>query len=205
MDYNQQPQYNGNMPPQNQQYPQYQQAPQYQQYQQAPQYQQYQQAPQYQQYQQAPQYQQYQQAPPQGPPLAYQPVGMLSTNRGLVKYILLSLITFGIYGLIAMSGVSTDINIIAQRYDGKKTMHFLLMSFIVSPLTLGIYGIVWFHTLSNRIGNELIRRGISYNFSATDFWLWCVLGSLIIVGPFIYIHKLFEAMNQLSESYNQYG
>ena len=51
------------------------------------------------------------------------PVAQLKTNRGLLKYILLSLITFGIYGIVAMSGVSSDINIAASRYDGKKTMH----------------------------------------------------------------------------------
>ena len=48
------------------------------------------------------------------------PVVQLKTNRGLVKYILLSLITFGIYGLVVMSAVSTDINTIATRYDGKR-------------------------------------------------------------------------------------
>ena len=38
------------------------------------------------------------------------PVGQLKTNRGLLKLILLSIITFGIYGLVVMSAVSTDIN-----------------------------------------------------------------------------------------------
>ena len=37
-----------------------------------------------------------------------------------------------------MSSVSTDINTIASRYDGKKTMHFCLLVFLVSWLTLGI-------------------------------------------------------------------
>ena len=31
------------------------------------------------------------------------PVAQLNTNKGLVKYILLNLITFGIYGLVVMS------------------------------------------------------------------------------------------------------
>lgn len=133
------------------------------------------------------------------------PAVKLATNRGLLKYILLSAITFGIYGLWLMSTVSSDINIIASRYDGKKTMHYCLLVFIVVPLTLGIAGIVWFHRISGRIGDELRRRGIAYSFSATDFWIWDVLGALIIVGPFVYIHKLFKAMNLLSENYNIYG
>lgn len=47
------------------------------------------------------------------------PVGQLKTNKSLVKFILLSLITFGIYGIVILSSVSNDINIIASRYDGK--------------------------------------------------------------------------------------
>lgn len=52
------------------------------------------------------------------------PVGQLKTNKSLVKFILLSLITFGIYGIVILSSVSNDINIIASRYDGKRTMHY---------------------------------------------------------------------------------
>ena len=78
---------------------------------------------------------------------AYQPapvvVRKLKTNRGMIKYFLLSLITFGIYGLVVLSSVSTDINTIASRYDGKRTMHYCLLFFIVSWLTLGIGVLVW--------------------------------------------------------------
>ena len=133
------------------------------------------------------------------------PVGQLKTNRGLVKYILLSIITFGIYGLVVMSSVSNDINVIASRYDGKRTMHYCLLFFVISWLTLGIGVIVWYHKISARIGNELNRRNINYSFGAGSYWGWNVLGVLIIVGPFIYVHKLFKAMNLLSENYNVNG
>ena len=115
----------------------------------APQYQQP--APQYQ--QPAPQYQQ-----------SYGPVRQLNTHRGLIKLILLTIITFGIYPLVFFSGISEDINLIASRFDGRKTMHYCLMAFIIGPLTLGIGFIVWFHNLSSRMGNELARRGIAYSF-----------------------------------------
>lgn len=133
------------------------------------------------------------------------PVGQLKTNKGLAKYIFLSIITCGIYGLVVMSSVSNDVNIAASRYDGKKTMHYCLLFFLIAPITLGIAGIVWFHKISNRIGNELKRRNIAYNFSCTDYWLWNVLGSLIIVGPFIYHHKLFKATNLMCADYNAKG
>lgn len=133
------------------------------------------------------------------------PARRLSTDRGLLKYILLSLVTFGIYAIVVMSTISDDINLIASRYDGRKTMHFCLLAFLVAPITLGIGTLVWYHNLSDRIGNELIRRGINHQFGASTFWLWNVLGSFILVGPFVYFHKFFTAMNLLSENYNNTG
>lgn len=133
------------------------------------------------------------------------PVGQLKTNKGLLKTILLSLITCGIYGLVVMSAVSNDINVVASRYDGKKTMHYCLLTFIVAPITCGIGGIVWSHRISDRIGNELKRRGIAYNFSASTYWLWNVLGSLIGIGPLVYMHKLFKAVNLMNAHYNVNG
>lgn len=133
------------------------------------------------------------------------PVAPRKTNKGLVKFIFLSIITLGIYGLVVMSSLSNDVNIAASRYDGKRTMHYCLLVFIVSPITLGIASVVWFHKISNRIGRELNRRNIAYNLSAADFWLWNVIGSIIVVGPFIYYHKLFKAANLMCADYNQKG
>lgn len=133
------------------------------------------------------------------------PVGQLNTKRSLIKFIFLGIITFGIYPIVFYSGISNDINVIASRYDGLKTMHYCLLLFLVGPITLGVAWLVWFHKISNRIGNELVRRNSPYNFSAQDYWLWGVLGALIVVGPFIYIHKLVTASNMIAEHYNING
>ena len=133
------------------------------------------------------------------------PARKLKTNKGVIKTILLSLITFGIYGLVVMSSVSNDVNTVASRYDGKKTMHFCLLAFIVCPITFGIAGIVWYHRISNRIGAELKRRGVNYSFSAADFWLWNVIGSIIVIGPLVYLHKLFKSVNLMNADYNVKG
>ena len=138
-------------------------------------------------------------------PVNAAPARQLKTNRGLVKFILLSIITFGIYGIVVMTTLVSDVTLVASRYDGKKTMHFCLLAFIVTPATLGIAVLVYYHKLSARIGNELARRGINYKFSASDFWLWNILGSLILVGPFIYSHKLFKAVNLINADYNVKG
>ena len=133
------------------------------------------------------------------------PVGQLKTNLGLIRFILLSLITCGIYSIVYFSAISEDINTIAGRYDGKKTMHFCLICFLLGPITFEIATIVWVHNVCARIGAELKRRGIDYSFGAGTFWGWGVLGSLIVIGPFIYLHKLSVAMNRLAENYNNNG
>lgn len=132
------------------------------------------------------------------------PALQLPTGRSLVKMIFLSLITCGIYGIVIQSRISSEINITASRYDGKRTIPYLA-AFWLMYITLGIYGLVWNHQFAKRIGNEVKRRGYEYNFGASDFWLWNVLGSLIIVGPFIYCHKLMKSMNMINTSYNMYG
>jgi len=65
--------------------------------------------------------------------------------------------------------------------------------------------LVWEHNISGRIGNEINRRDLDYKISSADYWLWCILGAFIIVGPFIYIHKKCTAMNKLATDYNVNG
>ncbi len=129
----------------------------------------------------------------------------LKTNRGLWKTFLLSLLTLGIYGQVVMTGIGRSLNTVASRYDSKKTMNYCLVSYVFGPLTLGIALLGWYHRLSFRVGDELLRRGLPYRISTNDFWGWNVLGALILVGPFIYLHKLCKAMNYLCDDYNVRG
>jgi hypothetical protein len=134
------------------------------------------------------------------PPLRHMPI-----LRSALKYYLLSFITFGIYGVWFKARIGDDLGVIAGRYDGKRTTSYWLAWFLLIPLTFGIYYLVWHHKLSKRIGRELRRRGHVSTFGAGTFWLWNVLGSCILVGPFIYMHKLCHTMNRLSRDYNQFG
>ena len=133
------------------------------------------------------------------------PVNPLPTTRRLWKLILFSALTFGIYSIVVMSKISSEINVVASRYDGRKTMHYCLVFFIFSWLTFFIVPFVWQVKLSSRMGHELARRNIPYSFGAGTFWGWLFFGSLIFVGPFIYYHKFFKAMNLINANYNMYG
>ena len=58
----------------------------------------------------------------------------MKTDRSLWKVILLNIITCGIYGIIFNTSIADDINEIA-RNDGKKTMHYCLLYFVIIPIT----------------------------------------------------------------------
>lgn len=128
----------------------------------------------------------------------------LPTGRGLTKMFFLGILTLGIYPTVIWSRIVTELNLAASRYDGKRTMPYFAMC-ILAPITLGIYLPVWFHGFCSRVGEELKRRNIDYQFGAKTFWLWNVLGSLILVGPFIFVHKLMKAMNRINEDFNRRG
>ena len=135
----------------------------------------------------------------------YAPAKKLNTSRGLLKFILLSIVTLGIYPIVYFSSISDCINEAASRYDGKHTMHFCLLLFVITPITGGIGTLIWYHRVSKRIGMELMRRNIYYSLGAGTFWGWNVLGSLILVGPLVYLYKLSKAMNLICMDYNVKG
>ena len=110
---------------------------------------------------------------------------MFRTNRGLLKFLLLSLITFGIYGIVVMTHISMEIDTIASPRDHKNTMNYLLVCFLLGPVTLGIYTLIWNHQLSNRIGDELKARNLGYEFgtkTAEDFV--SLRGNTLVIAAF---------------------
>ena len=128
----------------------------------------------------------------------------LPKNRSLLKMILLGLITAGIYPTVIWSRMVTELNIVASRNDGKRTMPYFAMM-ILTPITLSIFTFVWMHKFCHRIGDQLEFQKCDYRFGAKDFWLWLVLGSLFVVGPCVFVHKLVKSMNLINSHYNTYG
>ena len=163
--------------------------------------------PQPQQFQAQPQqqYNQYQQNAGAYNNMGGMPVAQLKTDYSAAKYILLSLVTCGIYGLIQTANIADDVDTVTTRYDNKKLMNFWLVYLLLAPVTCGIFAIVWNHQLADKVGNELKRRGLGIDFGAKTYWLWNVLGSLILVGPIIYLVKLIDAVNALNADFNMRG
>lgn len=123
------------------------------------------------------------------------------TNRSLLTYILLNLITCGIYSYIFIYGLANDVNEVCDG-DGQKTgglLAYLLLGFI----TCGIYDFIWWYKLCNRISVNGPRYGVTIQENGTTFLLWSLLGSLLCgIGPFIALHQVLRNMNTLCAAYN---
>ena len=90
-----------------------------------------------------------------------------------------------------------------QRKPVKLKAGFSLLKYVLlSIVTLGIGYFVWYHRFTGRLGLELARRDVNYSIGARTFWLWYVLGILIIVGLLVYVYKVMHATNLLVERYN---
>lgn len=149
---------------------------------------------------------QYQAAPgqPVPPPMGYAPY-RLKADRSLVAYILLNLITCGIYGWYFLYALARDVNVVCAG-DGKSTAG-LLKLILLSFITCGIYSFFWYYNLGNRLSANAPRYGLNFQENGTTVLLWLVLGSMLCgIGPFIAMHIIIKNTNALCGAYNyQHG
>ena len=127
--------------------------------------------------------------------------GRLPINKNIYKTIGLSVLTLGIYSVYVMASVSRNINKAAP--DKKRTMNYCLVCFLLVPVTLGIATLVWKYRLTKKLDKELTDRNIDYIFTKGDFWLWNILGVIVLVGPIVFTHKILKATNLINKDYNK--
>ena len=126
----------------------------------------------------------------------------MKADRSLVMYILLSLITCGIYSLYFIYSIAKDMNVICQD-DGKNTTG-LLMFILLSIVTCGFYALYWEYSLCNRMAANAPRYGMSFQETGTTLLLWYLVGWLLCgIGPFVAMYILIKNANELSKAYNQ--
>ena len=128
--------------------------------------------------------------------------GPLKTDRGLLGYILLSILTCGIYSYYFIYSVAKDVNIACEG-DGSKTgglVKFILLSII----TCGIYSWIWEYSLGNRLAANAPRYGLSFQENGTTILMWCIFGILLCgIGPFIAMNIIIKNTNSICMAYNR--
>ena len=125
----------------------------------------------------------------------------LPTDRAMWKLMILSILTLGIYRIVFFIPFSFDLRKISP-HDYSKQMNYMWAHFL-GLFTLTVVVDIWHYQTARSVSEALEYRRIDYEFGTGDFWKWFLLGSLILVGPFIYFHKLCKAMNLLCRHYNE--
>lgn len=142
-----------------------------------------------------------QQAQAQAQAAGYPTATRIPTNRSLIAYILLSIITCGIYSYYFIYSIARDVNTMC-REDGEKTgglLAFILLSFV----TCGFYGLYWEYKLGNRLAANAPRYGITFQENGTSVLLWYLVGALLCgIGPWVAMHILIKNTNALAAAYN---
>lgn len=126
----------------------------------------------------------------------------LKDDRGLLSYILLSLITCGIYSYYFIYQIAKDVNIACEG-DNESTQG--LVGFVLlNMITCGIYSWVWYYKLGNRLAANAPRYNMQFQENGTTVLIWLIFGSLLCgVGAFIAMNILIKNSNAICAAYNR--
>ncbi len=126
----------------------------------------------------------------------------LTDDRGLLAYILLSIITCGIYSYYFLYKMAHDVNIACEG-DGDETAG-LVAFILLSLVTCGIYAWIWYYKLGNRLAANAPRYGMTFQENGTTVLMWLLFGSLLCgIGPFIAMNILIKNSNRICNAYNR--
>jgi len=117
---------------------------------------------------------------------------MLKTNRGLIKCLLLSLITFGIYDLFLIYKMAQEANL---ADPSSKKVGGLIFYLVFTFLTLGIYSFYWNYRVCEKFANNVRAHGKTPRITGGAWLLWYIFGSLIIIGPLVALYKQIHSWN----------
>ena len=129
----------------------------------------------------------------------------LNDQRRRWKYIIFSLLTFGIYGIYLEWTMINDMNIACgykERDDSNKSPHYL-MRWLLSIVTISIYTWVWYYKQGNRLKNVGEEYGVKIDEKGSTYVLWRLFGTLLFgVGPAIALYLFICNVNKICHAYN---
>lgn len=120
-------------------------------------------------------------------------------ERGMVSYVILSVLTLGIYHIVFWTKLSKDVNALCEG-DGKKTMKYVFC-WLLNIVTLGIFSFVWKYKLAKRLQNNAARYDLRISES----------GALVVVLSIVFAFfpvaqaVLVKNFNALAKAYNDYN
>ena len=119
-------------------------------------------------------------------------------QRDMVKFVILSLLTAGIYPLYFYYKLSMDINAVCKG-DGKESESYLV-AVALSAITLGAYKVYWVYKLAQRLHVNAPR----YDFKMVQTGKDIAVLDAFSAGS-ISAWELIKNMNKIAKKYNQSG
>lgn len=128
----------------------------------------------------------------------------VKSDRSLLVYSVLNIITLGIYGWFYIYSLANDVNIMCED-DGKKTGS-LLSYILLNIITLGIYNLVWKYRVANQLAYNVSHYGLNFQENGTTVLLWYVMGIFTCgLSFFVAMHIIIKNTNAFAMVYNSSG
>lgn len=131
-------------------------------------------------------------------PMGYGPI---KADRSLIGWLLLSLVTCGIYSFYFLYCLARDVNTLCQD-DGDYTpglAEFILLSFV----TCGFYAYYWYYKIGNRLQANAPLYGLVFQENGTTVLLWQIFGALLCgLGPIFAMNIVINNTNAMATAYN---
>lgn len=131
-------------------------------------------------------------------PMGYTPI---KTDRGVIGWLLLSIVTCGIYSYYFLYCLARDINVMCQD-DGDSTpglAAFILLSFV----TCGFYALYWYYKIGNRLQANAPRYGLVFQENGTTILMWQIVGALLCgLGSIFAMNIIIKNTNAMATVYN---
>lgn len=131
-------------------------------------------------------------------PMGYGPI---KADRSLIGWLLLSLVTCGIYSFYFLYCLARDVNTLCQDDDDYTPglAEFILLSFV----TCGFYAYYWYYKIGNRLHANAPRYGLVFQENGTTVLLWQIFGALLCgLGPIFAMNIVINNTNAMATAYN---
>jgi len=146
-------------------------------------------------------------------------------QREFAKFVLLSIVTCGIYAIIFYYKMVKDINKLCEG-DGESTKDFII-TILLTIVTCGIYYLIWVYKLGNRLQKNGPRYNLTFTKNGTLFLLITVVGMLLsgssafsiqtgfnifvngisllgAAAAFVVAYFVIEEVNAMANAYNSF-
>ena len=110
--------------------------------------------------------------PPAMPVETAAPSAPAIQQRNIVLYVILTLVTCGLFGIYWFCTLNDDTNAVSGHPEAPSGVVALLLTIV----TCGIYGLFWYYNMGTRIDEAKAKRGMAGGSSGALYLVLALLG-----------------------------